>query len=99
MKKYDLQNNRLDQISRNLFKATAVSPEQIEKIVDAPHLFDSVKARIEADERSQPKSKRFLGTWVNLSYWNRQRTAASALAVLTTIFICSAFIIFKMVGK
>ena len=96
MSKHDLQNKRLDQIGRSLLKATRASTEEIEKLVAAPQLFDSVKARIKADEQSRRKSKRFFDDWASVSFWNRQM--AGALAVLIILVGCSALIIFKTQG-
>lgn len=93
MSKQDLQNERLDRIGHNLLKAAKVSDNEIEKIVAAPKLFDSVKARIRI-EQSQRKPKSFFGNLTPLFAWNRQ-FAAAVFAFLTVLVTVSALIIFK----
>ena len=58
MSKQDLQNKKLDQIGRKLLEAAGTREEEIERIVAAPQLFDSVKASIEIN-RAGRSSKRF----------------------------------------
>ena len=94
MSKHDLQNERLDQIGRKLLKAVRASNEEIEKIVAAPHLFDSVKARIKSEKQSRRKPKRFFGDWASVFGWNRQ-SAAATFAILIVFVACTAVIIFK----
>ncbi len=99
MSKHDLQNQRLDQIGRNLFKATKADNEEIEKIVAAPQLFDSVKARIAAEEQQLlRKPNRFFNNWVRLFFWSRQ-SAAGAFAILIVLLTCAAVIIIKKQGS
>jgi hypothetical protein len=94
MRKHNLQNEQLDQISRKLFKATRVSNEEIEKIVHAPQLFNAVKARIRAEEQLRDKPKRFFNDRVNVVVWNRQ-SVAGAFAILIVLATCAAVIVFK----
>jgi type IV secretory pathway VirB10-like protein len=98
MSKHDLQNERLDQIGRNLFKATRVNNEEIEKIVAAPQLFDSVKARIAVEEQLLRKPNLFFGNWASLFFWNRQ-SVASAFAILIVLLTCAAVLIIKKQGS
>ena len=93
MNKHDLQNERLDRIGRKLLEARKVSIEEIEKIVGAPQLFDSVKARIK-NEQPCRKPKSSLGDWSNLFVWNRQN-AAGAFAILIILAVCASVIIHK----
>lgn len=92
MSKHDLQNERLDRIGRKLLEAVRAGDDEIEKIVGAPHLFDSIKARIKAEERRQnsDNSRRLRGVFV---VWNR-REAAAALASLIIVFGLIAEIVF-----
>ena len=85
MSKQDLQNKRLDQIGRKLLEAAGAREEEIERIVAAPQLFDSVKASIEIN-RAKRSSKRFLGFRAGLPNWSWQR-AAGAFAVLAILVI------------
>ena len=94
MSKHNLQNEQLDQIGRELLKAARVSNEEIEKIVHAPQLFNSVKARIKAENQSHHKSKRFSGGWASVFVWNRQSTAG-AFTILIVLATCAAVIVFK----
>jgi hypothetical protein len=87
----DLQNQRLRRIERQLLEAARVSEEEIETIVAAPRLFDSVKARIEA-EKSRRRPKGIFGGWSGFPVWNRPGWVA-ALAVLTFIILGAASLI------
>jgi len=80
MSKQNLQKETLDRIGRRLLEAASVSDIEIEKIVAAPHLFDSVRARIKA-EQPRRKAKFFV--------WNLQ-TAAGAFAVLIVLLAIAA---------
>ena len=94
MSNRDLQNEMLDQIGRRLLKAARTSDEEIEKIVAAPQLFDSVKARIKAQEQTRRKTKSFFSGWMSIFNWNFQNTAG-AFAVLIVLAAGAAVIIFK----
>jgi hypothetical protein len=93
MSKRNLQKERLDRIGRNLLEAARVRSEEIEKIVAAPKLFDSVKARIK-DEQSRRKPRRFFGDWASFSVWNWQKAAVS-LAILVILTGAAVFIFRK----
>lgn len=80
MKKQDLQNERLDRMGRKVLKAARLQSDEIDRIVAAPHLFNSVKTRIEAEERER-RAKSFFGYRANFPVWNWQ-TAGAAFAVL-----------------
>jgi hypothetical protein len=80
MNKRNSQNERLDRIGRNLLEATKVRNDEIEKIVAAPQLFDSVKARIKA-EQYKPVRKSFFGDRRHLSFWNWQRISTVSAAL------------------
>jgi hypothetical protein len=80
MNKRNSQNERLDRIGRNLLEATKIRNDEIEKIVAAPQLFDSVKARIKAGQY-KPVKKSFFGDWRNLSFWNWQRISTVSAAL------------------
>jgi len=94
MSKRDLQNERLDQIGRKLFKAARIGDEEIEKIIAAPRLFDLVKAGIEAENQSRRKTKRFFGERASAFLWNRQN-AAGAFAILIVFAASAAVFVFK----
>lgn len=51
MSKRDLQNKKFERIEPELFQATRASDEEIEESVGNPFLFDSIKTRIEREER------------------------------------------------
>jgi hypothetical protein len=82
MSKHDLQKEELDRIGRRLLEATKLQSVEIEKIVNAPHLFDSVRARIKAE---QPRRK------ARFFVWNLQ-TASGAFAVLIVLLAIAAVI-------
>lgn len=84
MNKPDLQNEKLDQIGRRLFRAAKLSDEKIEKIVVSPDLFDSVKARIKA-QQSETQSKNSFGNRINFPIWN-WRMAGLAFGALAILF-------------
>ena len=52
MNKKKLKNEELDRIGRELVRASAVPESEIERIVAAPMLFNSIKWRIEAERRA-----------------------------------------------
>jgi hypothetical protein len=83
MSKQDLQKETLDRIGRKLLEAASVRDEEIEKIVAAPHLFDSVRARIKAETPRRTKPKFFV--------WNLQ-TASGTFAVLIVLLAIAAVI-------
>lgn len=87
MSKKDLQNKRLDEIGRGLLEAAAIESDEIEQIVAAPHLFESVKAKIKT-EQSRRKPKRFV---INLWNW-RAATASFALLIVAA---AGAFLFIK----
>lgn len=82
MNKRKLTNEEMDRLGRNLLRATAVSPGEIENIVSSPMLFNSIKGRIEA-ERPVHEKATLAGFWTRLSLigWNRA-AAAFAIAVI-----------------
>ncbi|MET0752227.1 MAG: hypothetical protein ABWZ66_02590 [Pyrinomonadaceae bacterium] len=88
MRKQDLQNKRLDEIGRKLLESGALQSDEIERIANAPHLFDSVKAKIKTEELRR-KPKRFV-----VNFWNWQ-TATGAFAILFILAIGASIFIFK----
>jgi hypothetical protein len=52
MKRFEEKNERLEQISSELLKASVLKDEEIDKIVAAPHLFDSVRAAIRLERKA-----------------------------------------------
>jgi hypothetical protein len=81
MSKQHLQKETLDRAARRLLEAASVRDIEIEKIVAAPHLFDSVRARIKAETPRRAKAKFFV--------WNLQ-TASGAFAVLIVLLAIAA---------
>jgi hypothetical protein len=94
MKKLNLQNNELEQIGRGIFKATRPSVEEIEKIVTAPQLLDSIKARIKADEQTLRPENLFLAKQSKRPLWNWQTVTGTLLILI----VCSALIIYKNIS-
>lgn len=94
MSKHDLQSEKLDKIGRSLLKAARVSDEEIENIVAAPELLDSVLCRIKAEKLSHRKPKLFFDDWTILTFFN-QRKAIGAFAILMVLLISAAVITFK----
>jgi hypothetical protein len=84
MKKQYLQNDKLDGVAGKLLKAARLPDEEIDRIVEAPHLFDSVKAAID-DGKVQRKPRGFFNGRPNLLAWNWQKATVSfaVFAVLT----------------
>ncbi|HEY0657256.1 MAG TPA: hypothetical protein VGD05_02220, partial [Pyrinomonadaceae bacterium] len=85
----NLQNQRLDRIGRKLLETTQIRSEEIEQIVAAPQLYDSVLTRIKA-EQGERKQKNFFDNWRNFSSWNRQR--------MSVVFTVAAFFVFGAAG-
>lgn len=96
MKKQDLQNERLDRIGRKLLGAARLPGDEIEKIVAAPRLFDSVKARIEAEELAlrAAAAQTSSGGWANFPLWNWRTAAAFAVPAIFLVGVLSV-IFFK----
>lgn len=88
MSEKHLQNEKIDRIGRKLLEATRAQSVEIEKIADAPHLFDSVKARIKAEQRQTRKTKTIFPVW-------NFQTAAGAFAVLIILLAVAAVAFFK----
>ncbi|HEY0428500.1 MAG TPA: hypothetical protein VGC76_12025, partial [Pyrinomonadaceae bacterium] len=86
MSKHDLQKENLDRIGRGLLEATRVKSDELEKIIHAPHLFDSVKARIKAEQKPRRKAKAFFFVW-NL------QTASASFAILIVVLAVAAVLI------
>ena len=90
MRKKDLQKGELDQIGRKLFRATQISGEEIEQIVAAPQLFDSVKARIKTEPQ---KSKSYSGNWRSSTLWNWQKVSVVSAAFVLFVFGVVGFVL------
>lgn len=92
MNKRNLQNKELDRIGRKLFDRAKVRDEEIEQIVGSPMLFDSIKARIEIERRSQ-NQKNVSVRSANWQIWNWHR--ASAMVLLLFIFGVIGFAVYN----
>jgi hypothetical protein len=82
--KKNLQNEELDRIGSELLKAARLPEEEVEKIAVAPHLFGSVKTRIE-----MKRSHRESNGWANIAVWKWQK-AGIAFGVVAA-FVVGAF--------
>jgi hypothetical protein len=82
MSKRNLQNNDLDRIGKMLIAQDALSEAEIEKIVDSPFLYSSVRNRILADAASTGRRFGFARYFV---------FAGSSLAVVFSIFATVSF--------
>lgn len=81
MKKRVLKKENLDGIGVNLLKATQITDAEIEKIINKPQLFDSVVARIKAEDINQ-RQKPFYGRRLLLS-----SAAAIVIMIVGVIFL------------
>jgi hypothetical protein len=88
MSEKDLQKEKIERAGRRLLGAGRVRSAEIEKIVAAPHLFDSVKARIKAEQSRRKKAESFFPAW-------NFQTAAGAFAVLIVLLAFAAVIFVK----
>jgi hypothetical protein len=88
MSEKDLQKEKIERAGRKLLEAGRVPGAEIEKIVAAPHLFDSVKARIKAEQSQKKKAESFFPVW-------NFQTAAGAFAVLLVLLAFAAVIFVK----
>lgn len=91
MSKHDLQNEELDEIARNLFRRSKLSAAELEKIIAAPHLFASIKARISAEEQSRRRRRLFssgLFDWCTVVKGQR----AAVVCALAVIVGAAAFL-------
>jgi hypothetical protein len=82
MSKRNLQNSDLDRIGKMLIAQDALSEAEIEKIVDSPFLYSSVRNRILADAASTGRRFGFARYFV---------FAGSSLAVVFSIFATISF--------
>ena len=91
MRNRNLQNEKLDRTGRRLLEVAAGREREadIEKIILAPHLFDSVKARIKAQEEAKQRKGFF-----RPPVWNWQ-SATAGLAVLLIVFIAGLAFVFS----
>ena len=97
MNKRNSQNERLDRIGRNLLEAARMRNGEIEKIVCAPQLFDSIKARIRAEQNKTVK-KSFFGKRENLPLWSWQRISAFS-ALLFLVLNLVGFVLFSKLDQ
>lgn len=94
MKGKDLQNEKLERAARKLLDLSLQSNrEQIEKIVAAPNLFDSIKARIEDESQSGLKSKAFFGSWRVLPFFSPVKIGAAFAIIAFAIFSIIGFVV------
>ncbi|HEX8287650.1 MAG TPA: hypothetical protein VF556_06645 [Pyrinomonadaceae bacterium] len=93
MNKRDLQNQKLDRIGRKLLEATKMQSEELDRIVAAPQLFDSVKARIKV-EQNKRESNGFFDFWRNFQFWNRQKSFAVSTALTVLFFAALCVVLF-----
>lgn len=92
MRNRKLQNEKLDRFGRELLAAARISNDEIEQIVAAPHLFNSVKARINTEQRER-KSKNFSGNRWNSPVWNWQRVSVAFAGMAIFVFGVFGFIV------
>lgn len=83
MNKKKLTNEELDAMGRELVRASAVPESEIDRIVAAPMLFNSIKRRIEADRPAQNGGRTWREKWAALPLWNwHKATVAFATVAL-----------------
>lgn len=94
MNRQNLQNKEIDRVGSRLLKVTKPSNEEIERIVADPQLFDSITARIKADDQIDVQPKHSLLNWnrLKLPLLNRQMAIRTA-AILTAFFVFAAMIL------
>ena len=98
MSKLNTQKEKLDRIGRNLLEAARMPNDEIEKIVAAPRLFDSVKARISAEQnRRTPKSA--FGNRHQLIFWNWQRISVVSTALFFFVLSVFGVVLFSKLDK
>lgn len=95
MNQRNLQNENLDRIARRLLDAARVSDENIEKIVAAPNLFDSIKNRIESEKSELHKNQFSIKLFANPLFLKWQTTAVFALLLISI----AAFVINSKTGN
>jgi hypothetical protein len=89
MSKRHLQNEKLDQIGRKLFKTVSLSGDEIENIVASTQLFDSVLSRIKAEKQLSQKPEQHFVTSAIEAFFYRPK-ALVAFAFLTFLVIGAA---------
>lgn len=93
MNKKKLTNEELDLIGRELLRASAAAESELERIVAAPMLFNSIKRRIEADRPAQ-KAKTWREKWAALPIWNWQRATVAFATVAIFLVGTVAILVF-----
>jgi hypothetical protein len=91
MNKQNLQNEKLDRISRKLFKTARVPSSEIDRIIDSPELFEAIKTQIRI-KQSDSRPKGIIGKWIKYPVWSWQ-TAGVALGILAIFLIGIASLI------
>ena len=87
MKKQDLQNERLDEIGIRLLDTARLRSDEIEDVASAPHLFNSVRARIKAEQMSRETPSSWTSVWPGWGIKLVYGSAAAAVLVSALIFL------------
>ena len=92
MRNRKIQNENLDRIGRKLLETAQISNDEIEQIVAAPHLFDSVKARIKTEQRELKSKISSANTWT-FPVWNWHRISVTFAGLAIFVFGAFGFIV------
>lgn len=88
MKIRDKKYERLDALGQALLKASSISGNEIERIVEAPGLFDLLHARIAGEAGERTSQKRGSSGWWN---WQMRLAACGILAIVMLTAIGLSF--------
>lgn len=95
MNERDLQNEKLDQIGRNLLKTAKLSDDEIEKIIGAPRLFDSVLTKIKIEESLRQQTTPGVLAIEALTIFLFRQKVVVAFGIITFLLIGAAIFTFK----
>jgi hypothetical protein len=87
MKNRRTQNERMDEIGRGLLEASKIPDSEIENIAAAPHLFRSIRSRIES-EKPIVEPDRFFKGRPDFAIWNWRLSLAAY--ILLAVFLGGA---------
>jgi hypothetical protein len=88
MNKRESENKKLYSIGRELLKTGAPPDDMLENIVSGPHLFNAIKQRVAAEQKTSAAGLSFASI---LSFLSRPQTAAAFAALMIAVLATGAF--------
>lgn len=95
MSRPNSSNEKFERAARKLFQSSAVSAEEIEKIVGAPQLFGSIKTAVRVEQTKRREAQAFFAVRRRAFSFLHNHQIAAAFAVFITIFSIATVFVFK----